>query len=390
MNSKEPISSAVVPLLRNPHIIGRVISAMFAKHVRAKREFRRGDGFSHMPVQQISFKITNACNLRCKTCGQWGETGYNLEKSRHELRKIVPLDRYIELVDSVKKQKPIYYIWGGEPFLYPGIMDLTARIKENKSVLSLVTNGTFLDKHAEEIVRQQWEVLMFSLDGPEAIHDEIRGKEGVFKKMANGINDVRRYKEKHNKKLPYLLALVTVSTLNAHKLDEIFDVAEELGVDGVVVYWSWFTDETIGCAHTRIFEEKLGVTPTSWKGYLFDHNVDTEALQGSLRRIREKKYSFPAMYIPNLKDSELAEYYQNPGNLFGYGPCISVWMTAEIMPNGDVAPCRDYPDYVTGNIMENTLDEIWNNDRYVKFRKTLHEEGGTFPICSRCCGLMGW
>lgn len=26
--------------------------------------------------QFISFTLTNACNLRCKMCGQWSETGY--------------------------------------------------------------------------------------------------------------------------------------------------------------------------------------------------------------------------------------------------------------------------------------------------------------------------
>lgn len=389
MNSKEPIA-AIIPLLKNPYIITRTLGTMFNKHFRVKREYRRGDGYSHVPIQQVSLKITNACNLRCKTCGQWGETGYNLTKDRHELRKIVPLERYLELADEVKKHKPIYYIWGGEPFLYPGIMDLTRRIKENKSLLTLVTNAYFLEKHAEEIVEQQWEALMFSLDGPEAVHDEIRGKEGTFARMAAGIKAVRRLREETKKSLPYLMALVTVSKHNAGKLDEIFDAAEELGVDGVVVYWSWFTDESIGRAHTQIFEEKLEVTPTAWKGYLFDHDVDIPALLQSLKKIRNKKYSYPVMYIPNLKDDQLEEYYKSPGNLFGYGPCISVWMTAEVMPNGDVATCRDYPDYIVGNIMENSLAEIWNNKKYVKYRKTLHDQGGTFPICSRCCGLMGW
>jgi radical SAM protein with 4Fe4S-binding SPASM domain len=59
------------------------------------------------------------------------------------------------------------------------------------------------------------------------------------------------------------------------------------------------------------------------------------------------------------------------------------------MPNGDVATCRDYPDYVCGNIQKQGLLEIWNNDRYRKFRESLKNDG-LLPICSRCCGLMGW
>ena len=75
--------------------------------------------------------------------------------------------------------------------------------------------------------------------------------------------------------------------------------------------------------------------------------------------------------------------------LFGYGNCIQPWVVTEIMPNGDVATCRDYPDYVCGNVQKDRLLDIWNNDRYRKFRLSLRDDG-LMPICSRCCGLMGW
>ena len=59
------------------------------------------------------------------------------------------------------------------------------------------------------------------------------------------------------------------------------------------------------------------------------------------------------------------------------------------MPNGDVVTCRDYSDYVTGNIEENSITEIWNNEKYQNFRNVLKDEK-LLPICSRCCGLMGF
>jgi radical SAM protein with 4Fe4S-binding SPASM domain len=76
--------------------------------------------------------------------------------------------------------------------------------------------------------------------------------------------------------------------------------------------------------------------------------------------------------------------------MFGYDNCVAPWLIAEVMPNGDVAPCRDYPDYVVGNICEDSIVNIFNNERYRKFRTALKEEGGLFPICARCCGLMGF
>lgn len=389
MHSKEPLSF-IIHLRRTPHILPRLLKGLYTKHVRAPKEYRHGDGISHIPIQLTSIKITNACNLRCKTCAQWGEAGYNFGRPTEAIKQTVPVEHYLELSDSLAPHRPFYYIWGGEPFLYPGLLKLTERIKENGSFLALVTNATFLEKYAKEVVDQGWDALMFSLDGPEAVHDHIRGQKGVFKKMAAGVRAVKHHKARAGKITPWIMPLITVSTWNASQLHEIINVASGLKTDCAVVYYSWFTSEAIGKAHTKLFERKLGVTPTAWRGYLFNHDVDTNALKASLNRIRQTRYPFPILYIPNLRHDQLKRYYQNPADFFGYGPCISPWTTVEIMPNGDVSPCRDYPDFVAGNILRSPIEAIWNGTGYVKFRKALLENGGTFPICARCCGLMGW
>jgi len=363
---------------------------MYTKHIRAPRECRRADGRSHIPIQLVGIKITNACNLRCKTCAQWGETGYNFHRSANDLKTVVPVETYINLSHEQATHKPFYYIWGGEPFLYPKLLKLTATIKENRSVLAVVTNATFLKENAQKVVNQGWDALMFSLDGPEELHDEIRGRKGTFKRMADGVRAVKRHRKAQGTAVPWLMPLITVSAWNADKLDRIVEVAASLGTDCAVIYYSWFTSETVGKAHTRIFEKRLGVTPTAWRGYLFNHDVDTDALKESLKRIRTRRFPFPILYIPDLQEDQLSRYYTHPGDFMGYGPCISPWTTVEIMPNGDVAPCRDYPDYITGNIMDTPLENIWNGVPYVTFRKALLKNGGRFPICARCCGLMGW
>jgi radical SAM protein with 4Fe4S-binding SPASM domain len=390
MHSREPVSF-IAQMAKTPHILRRALQALYVKHVSIPREYKRDDGRALRPPQQISVKITDACNLRCKTCGQWGETGYNFARSATDLKRLVPVERYLQLADDMRPFKPLYYIWGGEPYLYSGLFEFTERIKRNDSLLAVVTNATCLEERAKDAVEQKWDVLMFSIDGPEAVHDEIRGREGTFQKVAAGIERVQRYKREKKTRLPWVMALVTVSVGNAAWLDKIFEVGEALGVDCMIVYFSWFTNEAIGRAHTEIFERKFGITPTRWRGFLFDHNVDTQALTDSLERIRARKWKFQHLFIPNLREpGDLAEYYRNPGNFFGYGPCISTWFVAEVMPNGDVAPCRDYPDYITGNLMEESIFDIWNGERYRKFRLALKDNGGTFPICSRCCGLMGW
>jgi radical SAM protein with 4Fe4S-binding SPASM domain len=61
----------------------------------------------------------------------------------------------------------------------------------------------------------------------------------------------------------------------------------------------------------------------------------------------------------------------------------------EINSNGDVSPCRDYHDYVVGNIKRNYISDLWNSEAYKLFRQSITGKG-LMPVCARCCGLMGY
>ena len=76
--------------------------------------------------------------------------------------------------------------------------------------------------------------------------------------------------------------------------------------------------------------------------------------------------------------------------MFGFDKCITPFLEVNIMPNGDVVTCRDYIDVKAGNISEDKLLDIWNNEKFVKFRKLLIDKKGLLPQCTRCCGLMGF
>ena len=95
MHSREPVSF-IMHMAKTPHILQRAVKALYVKHIGVAKEYKRLDGYTSRPPQQISVKITNACNLRCKTCGQWGETGYNFQRSSGELRELVPVEKYLQ------------------------------------------------------------------------------------------------------------------------------------------------------------------------------------------------------------------------------------------------------------------------------------------------------
>jgi radical SAM protein with 4Fe4S-binding SPASM domain len=387
-NSRIPGKHLSTVLWKTPDVFWRLLSAEATKHFFAPRERARADGTSNH-LRQVSLKIVNSCNLRCKTCGQWGETGYNHHKSDHEIREIVPYETYRHMVDELAPKSPFYYIWGGEPYLYPDIVPLMEHMKRRRGSVGIVTNGTMMANTADRLVRSGVDMLMLSVDGIGPVHNEIRQEPRAWQLMMDGLDAVLEEKRKQKSAKPYVNVLATISRDNVGHLQDIADWGAERGIDLLTYYYSWFTNEEHGLAHEREMQKRFDITPEAWKGYLFFTGLDDRALRDEIQAIKSRKWPFPLMFIPDLDLDQIPDYYANPGKLFGYGECIQPWIVTEILPNGDVATCRDYPDYVCGNIQKESLLTIWNNDRYRKFRQSLKEDG-LMPICARCCGLMGW
>jgi radical SAM protein with 4Fe4S-binding SPASM domain len=381
--------STVFKMIRTPEIVRQTIKSGARKRVAAHLDYRFGNGRS-APFTQVDIKITNACNLRCKMCAQWGESGWHIGQPTSFFKDVVPLDIYKQMVDDVSGFGPWIYIWGGEPFLYPDLLPLTRYMKERGLVISVVTNGTTLMRDGRELAETGCDVLMASIDGQRDTHDTIRGIKGAFDKTLAGIKSLQEEKKRRRRVRPYIVILATVCKENAHNLDDVFEIGEEIHADGLVAYYAWFQTEESCQRHEAFMQEKLNTTPFSQRGWVWSYDeIDTDALVESVKRIKSRRWSFPYLFAPELKYEDIPCYYREHANLFGYGKCVAPWTTIEIMPNGDVATCRDYPDYVVGNIKENGILDIWNNERYRRFRAVLKEEK-LLPICTRCCQLMGW
>jgi MoaA/NifB/PqqE/SkfB family radical SAM enzyme len=40
-----------------------------------------------------------------------------------------------------------------------------------------------------------------------------------------------------------------------------------------------------------------------------------------------------------------------------------------------------------GNINHSSFIDIWQSERFARFRRMFKDRGGLLPICSRCCQL---
>src|SRR5690349_17663297 len=108
MGSRIPLQT-VLRVLESPDLIVRGARTAVRKRITSRLDYRRSDGYSASPLQ-IDLKLVNACNLRCKMCPQWGQTGHNLTRPSAELTDLISLDVYKRLMDDVASFKPWMYI----------------------------------------------------------------------------------------------------------------------------------------------------------------------------------------------------------------------------------------------------------------------------------------
>lgn len=136
----------------------------------------------------VQLHLTERCNLRCKHCYQTG-------KSMDEMTFSEIKEAVTEISDTLAEWESVYGIrysksfnvTGGEPFLRNDIFDVIREIKDQGFGLYLLTNGFFVDdKKAKALSDLNVNGVQVSIEGPEEVHDSIRGK-GSYSVSMKGV-----------------------------------------------------------------------------------------------------------------------------------------------------------------------------------------------------------
>jgi MoaA/NifB/PqqE/SkfB family radical SAM enzyme len=378
---------SVVPLLFTiePSLSAKMFYGFYK--IGMTRFFPKHDfNFNHFKnLGLIYFKLTPACNLRCVMCGQYGDKGVMHDCAAEETKKILPLETWKKFVDEIAPQRPVTYIWGGEPFLYPDLFPLAKYMVEKGLFLSVNTNGTLMERHAEQIVRDRWSSIFVSLDAFRDVNDSLRGK-GSYDKVIAGFKAINRERKKQKSKLPLLGVVSVVTNRNYLDLANLTEASREYDIDLHMINLGTYTNDSIVATQRTFMREKLDTDIDCLESYNTGYNlgIDAQKLHGILQDIQNNDYGHPVITVPTLNPEKTHTYYaelETPVR----NHCIVPWCQANVNYNGDVHYCADYPDYILGNITEQSFKEIYNGDRANTFRKTIHAcEGGMFPGCLRC------
>ncbi len=370
-----------------------LVDPRYAVQVLRKRSsayfhYRFGDGTAGSP-ETISLFLTYKCNLRCKMCGQWGEDGWARKLLPEAMASELSLESIERMLDDIDPWKPAITLFGGEPLLYSRWEDLVRRLKARGLRVNMITNGTMLGRYARAVVDLGVDELIFSLDGPEDVHDEMRSGKGIFRKAVDAFSEVARYRKETGRDNPRIHISTTIFETNYRRLNEVVDVAETFEADTITFHHLIFLSSSMCECHSRVFEDEFGVRCEDWTGFARDSlpDIDPEYLISTLSALKKRKSRTGIAVYPNFSEDDLRKYYRE----FEFSSrsyvdrCISPWMTVYIFPNGDVKPCLDI-SFIPGNIGRESFRQIWNNTDYRKYRSTLHCLG-SFPGCKRCTEL---
>ena len=337
---------------------------------------------SHDFPRSLSFTITNACQLRCQMCGQWSAQGY-VKDGRVPLRPAMALEDWKRLTDEAAEQGlGGILLRGGEPFLWPHLVELVEHIATRGLFTSIDTNGTQLAEYADDLVRIGRVHVTVSVDGPPAIHDAVRGVDGCFDRIARGIAALQQAERRHGTTISKSITF-TISPWSYRGLGEMPEVARRLGIGTLCIAPYYYLSGSLGRQYEQELEREFRCQAVSWRGFHHESSdVDSGVLLEQLHHYRRSLgdlVDFP--YLP-LSDAEYVAWFRDPVTPVHSQQCPNIERLVDIQPSGAANFCVDFPDYSFGNAREATLRELWNSEEAARFRERRRR--APLSACHRC------
>jgi radical SAM protein with 4Fe4S-binding SPASM domain len=293
----------------------------------------------------VTIEPTTACNLGCPECPS-GLRSFTRPTGS------IKSPFFKETIDALHRDLLyVSFYFQGEPFLNKGLTDMIQYAASKNIYTAVSTNAHFLDDDtARRTVESGLDRLIISVDGATQDTYEKYRVGGSLPKVMEGASNMVKWKRRLKCKKPFLIFQFLVVKPNEHEVAAMQDMARQVGVDAL-----WLKS-----AQVQDFEnDPNGLIPTldQYSRYQKDRLGKTQ--------IKNK--------MPNH--------------------CWKMWHGNVISWDGRVLPCCFDKDaaHQLGDLNSTTMEEIWKNKKYRKFRTELMQSRKNIDICANCSeGLRIW
>lgn len=288
---------------------------------------------------KIQWHLTDRCNLSCRHCYQETEPGPEPETS-DLLRVFEGIRHFFLFLKQQAASPPRFHVsvTGGEPLIRSDLLDLLDDLSPYRHLfgLSILTNGTLIDASMARALRKRApDSVQISIEGPEAIHDGIRGPGSYRKARQGAIHLIRQG-------VPVVFA-VTVHRENQNSLGPVLRLARRLGVRTV---WA---DRLLPWGRAG----QSDLCPLS--------AGELQALHRTMARHRQSLWNrlYPKT---SLSMHRALQFLEGGGRPYR---CRAGSGLLAIAPDGTVWPCRRMPEAL-GNIHHTRLEDLYRHHDFLK------------------------
>jgi len=270
---------------------------------------------------------TNACMMNCIMCPR---------KNMKRKIEFMDLNFFKKIIDQAKWNDNIWVHYYGDPLLHPYIIPMIEYTSKKGIIPRLITNPNLLtEKMCNQLVNSGLHTLGISIDGvDDKTYKHIRGPNANYTRAIKNINLLLQIKNKNKSKMKIFLTMVHMKA-NKYDCEKFKELWNKKGIDELVV------------------------SPLS----ILDSSDKTLVEQG---------------------DNELfSKQFKNKENNY----CVEPWIGVTVTVDGKVLVCcNDYDEkYILGDLKENSLEEIWNNDKMKLLRRQVRDKKlHTNPLCKNC------
>lgn len=320
-------------------------------------------------TKRIIVELTHRCQAACSFC--FLKASGRLNAGRREASPGV----WQKLIDSAPEGCDIY-LTGGEPFLRKDCLSLVEQAKARGLSCGINTLGLLADgKTAERLNAAGLDYIIFSLHGPEDIHDAICGLPGAFRKA---IVNLRRFALMKGRRTE-LLVSCTVCARNQRSLHTLYRLAAAAGADRVLFEHLQFIapDETGN-----------SVAPFSHKKTIALHtereDMDAKAIERQLSLCaKDAGNGGPALCVrPGLSRAGMEKWYRHTPAM--RPSCPPYRDTLVFSPDARARFCQNY-DILAGDGERSSVYAIADGLRRAKTLSALRALDRAPAACIRCC-----
>jgi len=302
----------------------------------------------------VVWEMTSRCNLNCIHCHAFGGDASYDELSKEEA---------MALIDQIASLDIRSFVFtGGEPLLREDLFDLIEYAKSLGFTVFIATNGTLITKDVAKLLRKFDVGVVIGLDAMNSeLHDRIRGVEGAFDAVIEGIENCIAENL-------YLHLNIVAAKLNFDEIARIIDYGDVIGVFSYFIY---------------------RFVPFGRGEEIRDYELGRADFKALLDLVLEKQREVRAIIIPVASPEYWAYMLQKRGihnrrliNFLGrfFGGCLAGKGMMYIKPNGDVWACPFLPVHV-GNVRKERIDRIWENLHELRL---MHANTRSARECSDC------